>query len=195
MYVNKKLISIFQVSRVFEIKNLLTLFLDSARLIKEKEPNVQFLIAQAPTIKDELLIPIIEQYKDLDIKLLKNKNYELLAVSDALILASGTVALEAAIYETPMIISYRGPLYLYVVYRLVRCIKRVCLPNIIMNEDIVPELIQYSAKPDVISENILKIIRDDEYRTNMINSLKNVKQKLHTSGSAINVAKVIVDNI
>ena len=36
-------------------------------------------------------------------KVLKNKNYELLAVSDALILASGTVALEAAIYETPMI--------------------------------------------------------------------------------------------
>jgi lipid-A-disaccharide synthase len=55
----------------------------------------------------------------LDIKVLKNKNYDLLAVSDALILASGTVALEAAIYETPMIISYRGPLYLFLVYRLV----------------------------------------------------------------------------
>lgn len=192
---NKKLVSIFPGSRVFEINNLLTLFLDSARLIKEKEPNVQFLIAQAPTIKDELIMPVIEKYKDLDIKVLKNKNYELLSVSDALILASGTVALEAAMYETPMIISYRGPFYLYFIYRLVRCIKRVCLPNIIMNQDIVPELIQYSAKPNVICENILKILKDDNYRNGMINSLKNVKQKLHTSGAAVNVAKVIVDNI
>lgn len=192
---NKKLVSIFPGSRVFEIKNLLSLFLASAKLIKEKEPNVQFLIAQAPTIKDELLNSILEQYTDLDIKVLKNKNYELLAVSDALILASGTVALEAAIYETPMIISYKGPHYLFLVYRLVRCIKRVCLPNIILDKDVVPEILQYDAKPDVISSNILKILNNNEYRLEMINSLKNVKEKLHTSGSAQNVAKIIVDNI
>ena len=192
---NKKLISIFPGSRVFEIKNLLKLFLDSARLIKSKEKNVQFLIAQAPTIKDELIQPIINEYSDLDIKVLKKKNYDLLAVSDALILASGTVALEAAIYETPMIISYRGPLYLFLVYRLVRCIKRVCLPNIIMDKDIVPEILQYSAKPSIISSNILKILSDENYRQEMINSLKNVKQMLKTSGSAQNVAQIVVNNI
>lgn len=192
---NKKLISIFPGSRVFEVKNLLKLFLDSARLIKEKNPNIQFMIAQAPTIKDELIQPILNSYADLDIKVLKNRNYDLLAVSDALILASGTVALEAAIYETPMIISYRGPLYLYLVYRLVRCIKRVCLPNIIMDKDIVPELIQYDAKPNLISNNILKLIQDENCREKMISSLKNVKQMLTTSGAAVNVAKIIVNNI
>lgn len=192
---NKKLISIFPGSRVFEVKNLLKLFLDSARLIKEKNPNVQFMIAQAPTIKDELIQPILNSYTDLDIKVLKNRNYDLLAVSDALILASGTVALEAAIYETPMIISYRGPLYLYLVYRLVRCIKRVCLPNIIMDKDIVPELIQYDATPKLVSENILKLLQDENFKNEMINSLKNVKQMLKTSGAAVNVAKIIVNNI
>ena len=78
---NKKLVSIFPGSRVFEIKNLLKLFLDSARMIKEKEQNVQFAIAQAPTIKDDLIMPILEEYKDLDIKVLKNQNYELLSSS------------------------------------------------------------------------------------------------------------------
>lgn len=192
---NKKLVSIFPGSRVFEINNLLKLFLDSARMIREKEQNVQFLIAQAPTIKDELIHTILSEYSDLDIKVLKNKNYDLLSVSDALILASGTVALEAAIYETPMIISYRGPLYLFLVYRLVRCIKRVCLPNIIMDKDIVPEILQYSAKPSIISSNILKILHDANYRDEMISSLKNVKQMLKTSGSAENVAKIVVNNI
>lgn len=192
---SRKLISIFPGSRVFEIKNLLTLFLDSARLIKEKESNVQFALAQAPTIKDELIKPILEEYSDLDVKVLKNKNYELLASSDALILASGTVALEAALYETPMIISYKGPAYLYCVYRLVRCIKRVCLPNIIMDEDIVPELIQKNATPEKVSSNTLYILCNETYRNSMIKSLTNVKQKLMTSGAAQKTAKVIVDNI
>ena len=192
---NKKFISIFPGSRVFEIKNLLSLFLDSARLIKEKEPNIQFALAQAPNIKDELINPILEKYSDLNIKVMKNKNYELLSASDALMLASGTVALEAAIYNTPMIISYRGPWFLYLVYRLVRCIKRVSLPNIILDKDVIPELIQLSAKPEIISDNLLKILNDDNYRNNMVTSLQNVKDLLKSSGSAFKVASCIAKNI
>ena len=178
-----------------EINNLLKLFLDSARMIKEKDSNVQFTLAQAPNIKDSLINPAINEYKDLDIKIIKNANYQLLSVSDALILASGTVALEAAIYETPMIISYKGPWILYLIYLLVRCIKRVSLPNIIMNKDIVPELVQAKAKPQIISSVILKILNDKDFRNNMITSLGDVKQNLKTSGAAQKVAKEISDNI
>ncbi len=192
---NKKLISIFPGSRVFEIKNLLKLFLDSARIIKEENKNVQYVLAQAQGIKDELIYPIVEKYKDLNIKILKNKNYEILSVSDALILASGTVALEAALYGTPMIISYRGPYFLYFIYRLVRCIKRVCLPNIIMDEDIVPELIQADANKIKISENILKILNDEKYTDKMINSLKAVREKLMISNAAVRAAEIISKNL
>ncbi len=191
----KKLISVFPGSRVFEIKNLLKLFLDSARIIKSKHNDIQFALAQAPSIKDELINNVIADYKDLDIKVMKNSNYELLSVSDALILASGTVALEAAIYHTPMIISYRGPWFLYCIYLLVRCIKRVSLPNIIMDKDIIPELVQLKAKPDIIADNILKIIENDEYRNTMIKSLENVKQKLKTSGAAHKAAEIIAGSI
>ena len=152
--VNKKLVSIFPGSRVFEINNLLNIFLDAAKILNEKYPNIQFALCQAPSIKDSVILPVLENYKDLNIKVLKHKNYELLSVSDALMLASGTVALEAALYETPMIISYRGPWFLYFIYLLVRCIKRVSLPNIILDKDVIPELIQLKAKPDIIADNI-----------------------------------------
>ncbi len=192
---NKKLISIFPGSRVFEINNLLKLFLDAARIIKLKNSNVQFALCQAPSIKDDLINKTLEKYKDLNITVLKNKNYELLSVSDALILASGTVALEAALYSTPMVISYRGPLFLYIIYRLVRCIKRVSLPNIILNQDIIPERIQFQAKSDIIASDILKIINNEQYREEMISSLNNVKEKLTTTGAAKNAAKIINNNI
>lgn len=185
---NKKLISIFPGSRVFEIQNLMKTFLESAKIIGEKRDDVQFVIAQADSLKDSVFNKYLG---NTNIKVIKNDNYSLLSVSDALILASGTVALEAALYTTPMIISYKGPWIAYYIYKLVRCIDRVCLPNIIMDKDIVPELLQAESNPKVISNNILKILEDDEYRQNMIEDLSKVKAILSQHESAKEVAQII----
>lgn len=192
---DEKLVSIFPGSRVFEINNLLEIFLKSAQKIKEKNPNVKFALAQAPTIKDELINPIIKKYSDLNIKILKNRNYDLLSGSDALILASGTVALEAALYETPMIISYKGPELFYMIYKIVRCVNMVSLPNIILNEEIVPELIQKLSNSEKISGEILKILNDENYRTYMKLKLRNVKEKMMSSNAAEKVALIINSDI
>lgn len=188
---NKKLVSIFPGSRIFEIKNLLKIFIKSADMIREKYPDTQFVICQAPTIKDEQIIKEVPDY----IKIIKHKNYELLALSDALILASGTVALEAALYETPMIISYRGPELFYLIYLLVRCITRVSLPNIITDSDIVPELVQGKAKPEIIAKHIEELISDENKAEEMRNNLRNVKHFLTDKNSAEEAAKIILSNI
>lgn len=185
---NKKLISIFPGSRTFELHNLMKTFLKSAALIAQKRDDVQFVIAQADSLKDDVFKKYLGK---TDIKVIKNDNYSLLSVSDALMLASGTVALEAALYTTPMIISYKGPWIAYLVYRLVRCINRVCLPNIIMDKDIVPELLQKDSNPQVISKALLKILEDDEYRQLMKDNLSKVKAILSRHESAKEVAQVI----
>lgn len=189
---NKKLVSIFPGSRVFELQYLMKTFLESAKIIKEKNKDVQFVIAQADSLKDK----IFKKYLgETDIKVVKNANYELLSVSDALMLASGTVALEAALYNTPMIISYKGPWFAYFVYRIVRCIDKVCLPNIIMDKDIVPELLQADSNPKVISDAILKILQDDDYRQNMIDDLSKVKAILSKHEAAKEVANIIANEL
>jgi len=148
---SKKLVSIFPGSRAFELKNLMKIFVKSAEILKKLHPDVQFLISHAPNLPDD----VFDKYLQTDdFKVIKGENHAMLSVSDALILASGTVALEASLYKTPMIISYRGPWFVYLIYRLVRCIDKVSLPNIIMNKDIVPELIQKNAKADLIAYNI-----------------------------------------
>ena len=185
---NKKLISIFPGSRTFELHNLMKTFLKSAALIAQKRDDVQFVIAQADSLKDDVFKKYLGK---TNIKVIKNDNYSLLSVSDALMLASGTVALEAALYTTPMIISYKGPWIAYFVYRLVRCINRVCLPNIIMDKDIVPELLQKDSNPQIISKALLKILEDDEYRQLMKDDLSKVKAILSRHESAKEVAQVI----
>ena len=127
------------------------------------------------------------------IKVIKNENYNLLALSDALILASGTVALEAALYQTPMIIGYKGPWILYLIYLMVRCIKNVSLPNIITGKNIVPELIQGKFNQDNICYETEKLLYDKKYRDSVINSLGEVKSLLSDKYSAKEVAECILE--
>ncbi len=186
----KKLVSIFPGSRVFEIKNLLTLFIEASKIISTKNPDTQFVICQAPTIKDELLKDIPQ-----NIKIIKNRNYELLANSDVLMLASGTVALEAALYNTPMIISYKGPEFIYWIYLLVRCIKRVSLPNIISDKDIIPELVQHLAKPQIIANHISELLSNKEKYDEMKKDLEQVRHFLTDKISCEEAAKIILKGI
>ncbi len=188
----KKLVAVFPGSRTFELKNLMSVFVQSANLLKKMHPDLQIVFSQAPNISDEMYK---KYFKNNDYKIIKGDNQALLSVSDALMLASGTVALEAALYNTPMIIAYRGPYLFYLIYLIVRCIKRVCLPNIIADKDIVPEIIENSAKPDFIAYNIEKLIYDDEVRAKQIEGLKSVKDLLSNMNSSYEVAKAITQEL
>ena len=185
---SKKLVAIFPGSRTFELKNLMSVFVKTTKLLKKNHPDLQFVFSQAPNIKDEVYK---KYFKDSEIKVIKGENHALLSASDALILASGTVALEAAIYNTPMIIAYRGPVLFYLIYLLVRCIKRVSLPNIIANKDILPEIIEFNVKPDFIAYNIEKLLYDNQVREAQINGLKTVKDLLSDKISSLEAAKEI----
>lgn len=185
---NKKLVSVFSGSRKFELNNLMKTFIKSAKDLKKKHPDLQIVFSQAPSINDETFK---KYYKDCDFKVIKGDNQALLSCSDALILASGTVALEASLYNTPMIISYKGPILFWFIYLLVRCINRVCLPNIIMNKDIVPEILELQATPSNIVYNTEKLLYDSNVRNTQIEGLKAVREKLSDKNSSLEVAKEI----
>ena len=189
---NKKLVSIFPGSREFELKYLMKTFLKTAENLQKKHPNLQFCISQAPNLSDEVYNKFLV---DKNFKVIKGENHALLSVSDALILASGTVALEACLYQTPMIIAYRGPWIFYLIYLLVRCIKRVSLPNIIADKSIVPEIIQKDVNVSKISYEIEKLLFDSEYRQENINELGAVKTLLSDKVSSQEAAKVISDEV
>lgn len=182
---NKKLVAVFPGSRKFELKQLMNVFVKTAQNLEKLHPDIQFVISHAPNLPDE----VFDKYlKNTDYKVIKGDNQALLSVSDALILASGTVALEAAMYNTPMIIAYRGPWVFYFIYLLVRCIKMVSLPNIISGKIIVPEIIQKDVNVQNITYEIEKILYDNDYRQNYINELKQVSSLLSDKVSSTEAA-------
>ena len=189
---NKKLVSIFPGSREFELKYLMSVFIKTAENLQKKHPDLQFCLSHAPNLSDR----VYDKYlKKCPFKVIKGENQALLSVSDALILASGTVALEACLYQTPMIIAYRGPWLFYLIYLLVRCIKRVSLPNIIADKSIVPEIIQGNVNVNKISYEIEKLLFDNTYRANNISELGKVRALLSDKISSNEVAKIISNTL
>ena len=182
---NKKLVAVFPGSRKFELKHLMKVFVKTAQNLEKLHPDIQFVISHAPNLPDE----VFDKYlRNTDYKVIKGDNHALLSVSNALILASGTVALEAAMYNTPMIIAYRGPWLFYFIYLLVRCIKMVSLPNIISGKIVVPEIIQKDVTVQNITYEIERILYDNDYRINYINQLKQVSTLLSDKVSSTEAA-------
>ncbi len=187
---NRKLVSIFPGSRVFELKQLMQIFIKSAKKLQKNHPDLQFCISHAPNLSDK----IYNRYlKNTDFKVIKGENQALLSCSDALILASGTVALEACLYKIPMIIAYRGPWLFYFIYLLVRCIKKVSLPNIIADRMIVPEIIQGDVNVQNIAYQVEKILYNTSYREDFIRQLGEVKELLSDKNSSKEAAEVIAN--
>ncbi len=168
---------------MFEIKFLLKLFINTAKLIEKTRNDVQFVFSHAKSLEKVNL--------DIPYQTLKDENHELLAYSDALILASGTVALEAAMYKTPMIIAYKGPLLFYLIYLLVRNIKKACLVNIITGKEYVDEFIMFSANEKNIAKSINAILDNDEKRNKIIQGCDETIKLLDKSHCAQNVANII----
>lgn len=189
---NKKLVAVFPGSRKFELKQLMNVFVKTAQNLEKLHPDIQFVISHAPNLPDE----VFDKYlRNTDYKVIKGDNHALLSVSNALILASGTVALEAAMYNTPMIIAYRGPWLFYFIYLLVRCIKMVSLPNIISGKIVVPEIIQKDVTVQNITYEIERILYDNDYRQNYINELKQVSSLLSDKVSSTEAALEITKEL
>lgn len=188
--INRPLVSVFPGSRPIELYYLANTFIKSAKILQKQHPELQFCISHAPNLPDNVFDKYI---KDTSFKVIKGENHALLSVSDSLILASGTVALEASLYQTPMIIGYRGPWLLYLIYLIVRCIKNVSLPNIITNREIVPELIQGKFNIDNICYETEKLLYDKTYREKTISELNNVQACLTDKYSAQEVANCILE--
>ena len=190
--INRPLVSIFPGSRPLELHFLAKTFIESAKKLQKKHPEIQFCISHAPNLNDTTFDKYI---KNTDFKIIKGDNHALLSVSDSLILASGTVALEASLYQTPMLIGYRGPWLIYLIYLLVRCIKNVSLPNIILNKEVVAELVQHKFSVDNIVYGTEKLLYDKEYKEQHISSLGEVKSLLSDKYSANEVAECILENL
>lgn len=189
---SRRLIGLLPGSRNSEISRLLPVMLDTARILVDMIPGVQFLVPLAPTISKEQVYPYLNG-RDLPLTLVTDSTHEVIQACEMIIAASGTVTLEAAILGTPLVVVYKvNPLTYWLGKRLVH-VNHVALANIIAGETVAPELIQHDVTPERIVQESLNILSDYKRQEWIKKRLQDVHKELGTPGASDKAAAIALE--
>jgi len=186
----RQVVALLPGSRINEVRAILPGLLAAARIIHERLPAAQFLLARAPHLPDELFTSLGQH--GLSIVTIENATGGVLASADIALLASGTVTVQAALAECPMVVVYRlSPL----TYRLGRPFVRVntfAMANLVAGQEVVPELMQDDFTPEAVADHAVAILEDPRRAAAMRDGLKMVKARLGTPGASRRAAEAVM---
>lgn len=178
-------------SRVKEITGVLPVMLQALPKIREKRPEVDFVLQKAPSIERELLRFILAS-SAVPVKVVEGRGYDVMAASDAALATSGTVTLEAALCGLPSVICYAAsPLSMWIAKRMVY-VKYIGLPNILAGREILPELIQEKMTPDHMAASILHFL-EPEAASAVREEMRQAVAKLGQPGAVDRTAELILE--
>ena len=143
---NCHLVGLLPGSRKQEIELILPVMLQTAMMLKDNDPALQFALGLAPGADRERIEDMIAA-AGLKVALVEGPAYDLMAYSRLLLVASGTATLEAGISGTPMIILYKTAALTYFIGRRLIKVPDIGLVNLVAGKRIVPEFLQSEARP------------------------------------------------
>lgn len=185
------IISLLPGSRKNEVNKILPIMLDSAKSIYKELPHVQFLLLSSPNVDISTYNDFMKNY-NLPIRMLDRQHYNAIANSDLALIASGTATLEAAILSTPMIIVYKVSFLTWAYAKLLIKIPYIGLVNVVARKRIVPEYIQFKARPQLISKEAVELLKNKEKYDAMQKELSQIKSHLGFPGASRRAAQSII---
>ncbi|MFC5770581.1 lipid-A-disaccharide synthase [Thauera sinica] len=150
----RKVIALLPGSRQSEVNNLADTFIATAKLLLSRRPDITFLVPLATRETRALFEEAMRRNEagELPIRMLFGHAVDAMTAADAVLVASGTASLEAALLKRPMVITYRIGKWQYRLMKRLAYLPWVGLPNILCNEAMVPELLQEDASPDKLAD-------------------------------------------
>jgi lipid-A-disaccharide synthase len=189
---SKKIIALLPGSRKQEVRLILPLMLKAAQIINRAIPETQFIIAKAPNLNPRIYLDECEKFT-LDVKIIEGQTYDCLNAAQACLVCSGTATLETAIMQKPFVIVYKTNLFNYLLYRPQVKIPYIGMVNIVAGRSIVPEFIQFKARPEMIAKSIIELLQNPISANRMRQDLAAVKNILGAPGAAGRAAKLILN--
>lgn len=183
----RPIIALLPGSRKQEIKKMLAVMLS----VTPEFDAYQFVIAGAPG-QDKSFYE--EFLTNKNIHFVQNRTYDLLNVSKAALVTSGTATLETALYKVPQIVCYKGGRVSYEIAKRVIKLDYISLVNLILDKPAVTELIQSDFNKKRLKEELTKILNTDR-RTEMFLDYYELEQRLGGRGASANTAKLIVSSL
>ena len=186
----KPIIALLPGSRKGEIKNNLPVMIEVAK----RFPEFQFAVAAAPAVPEKFYREIAQ---DPGLQVVFGATPSLLKYSVAALVTSGTATLETALIGTPQVVCYRanGLKISYKIMEKLLKVKYVSLPNLIMNNGIVPEMLVHNCTPDKVARELAPLLQHSPKREWQVNGYRNMRRRLGNSVASDYVAELITDSL
>jgi lipid-A-disaccharide synthase len=181
---DRPIIALLPGSRKQEITKMLSVMLS----LVDDFSEYQFVIAGAPSQDFRFYQQIIGAKK---VAFINNKTYNLLSISYAAIVASGTATLETALFKVPQVVCYKGGAISYQIAKRIITLKFISLVNLILDKEVVKELIQKDFTKRNLKQELTKIL-ETTHREKLFEEYYKLEQILGGTGASKKVAKQIV---
>ena len=191
--IDAKILGLLPGSRLKEVEKLLPDMLKTVNKLTEKIPALQTVIAKATDVPNEFYTQVISCHDAQNVLLLENTTYEIMAHSDACLVASGTATLETGCFGTPLIVVYRTSNLTYQIARRLVKLDRIGLVNIVAGEKVAPELIQDEFTPEAAAAQLLPMLTARAVRGRFDQELQGVRAKLGEPGASKRVAEIAIE--
>ena len=147
-------------SRRGEIRHIAPAFVRAALRLRRERPELRCVLPVAPGLRPAVEAVVAEAGAEDALTLVDGRSHEVLAASDAVMVASGTATLEAALFKRPMVIGYRMAGLSWQIMRRMRYQPWVGLPNVLAGDFVVPELLQDALTPEALATEVLRWLDD-----------------------------------
>ena len=189
-----KIISFLPGSRVSEIRKSIPVLIETINLIKNRSNfDVHILFYILPHLKK-----YFNKYKfNFSYSLVyETDKYDAFKISNAAISTSGTVALELSYFNIPTIVIYKLNFFSYLIAKIFVKIKHANLLNILEKKYIIPEFLQYKCRPELIANEILKLLNNNSYANKQLDECKKslLKLKINNKLPSVNAVNEIISD-
>lgn len=181
---DRPVIALLPGSRNKEVGFNLPPMLDAVRILRERRPELQFVLAAAPHLR----AGAFQEASAAGVTVLEGVTREVLSAARVAIVASGTATVETALTLTPMVVVYRLSALTYTLGKPLLSVSNYAMVNLIAGRVVVPELIQSDFTGARVAEETLRVLDDGAQRTEMLRSLGEVRDKLGKGGATIHAA-------
>nr|WP_067292952.1 lipid-A-disaccharide synthase [Marinobacterium profundum] len=159
--VTDEVVALLPGSRGGELKYLARPFLETARWLKQRRPQLRFVLPAANETRLQTLRELIDtEFADLQVELCLKQSRTLMQAADVILIASGTATLEAMLLKKPMVVAYRmAGLTHRILSRLIKS-RFISLPNLLADAPLVPEVLQDEVRPEILGPLLLQQLED-----------------------------------
>jgi lipid-A-disaccharide synthase len=182
----RPVVAVLPGSRPTELRYNLPALAGGIRLLAERRPDIQFLLAIAPSLDPAAVRSALGP---VPVTLLAGQTHAVLGAADLGLVVSGTATVEAALLGTPMIVVYRVASLTYALGRRLIRVPHAAMANLIAGREVVPELIQWDCTPARVAGESLRLLEDTDRLARMRGDLAQVARSLGAPGASERAAE------